>query len=228
MLFVGVDGGGSGCRVVVAGGDGAVLGRAEGGPANPRTVGARLSFTIENFDSEVPRVPNVELVMEFWRNIGIDVSMRPISGELQAERAPANLMDATTWPGGSANDISFPADPAYLVPTFPRWVMIAFTEWARWFQTNGTSGMEPPEEIKELRGWWEEILASPSQERIDELANKILASQAENLWVIGTVRGPPHPVIARANLRNVPERGYWGWPFLWSTSWSPEQFFFDD
>ncbi|MBS3966173.1 MAG: hypothetical protein KGZ60_02805 [Truepera sp.] len=43
-LFVGVDGGGSGCRVVVAGHDGAVLGRAEGGPANPRTVGAEAAW----------------------------------------------------------------------------------------------------------------------------------------------------------------------------------------
>jgi peptide/nickel transport system substrate-binding protein len=193
-----------------------------------RPDGGRLSITIENYDSEVPRVPNVELVMEYWRDIGIDVSMRPISGELQTERAPANLMDATTWPGGSANDTSFPADPAYLLPTFPRWSVIVFTEWARWFQTDGASGFEPPEQIKELEGWWDELMVSPSQERIDALADNILASQAENLWVIGTVSNAPYPIIARNTLHNVPEEGYWGWPFLWSSSWDPEQFFFRD
>ena len=34
MLYLGVDGGGSGCRAVLADAQGTVLARAEGGPAN--------------------------------------------------------------------------------------------------------------------------------------------------------------------------------------------------
>jgi peptide/nickel transport system substrate-binding protein len=190
--------------------------------------GQPITFTIEFFDSETPKAPNVELVMEYWNELGLSVSARPVSGELQTQRAPANLMDATLWHGGRATDIFFPVGAIFYVPITPSWEVVWGTEWARWFQTNGREGMEPPEQIKELRGWWDEMLVSTSQERIDELGDNILASQAENLWLIGTVGEAPHPVIAKNTLGNVPETGYWVWDMLWSASWNPEQFFFRD
>ena len=59
------------------------------------------------------------------------------------------------------------------------------------------------------------------------LGKEILRSQAENLWVIGFVGMPPLPMIVRDNLRNVPERGLWGWDLLWACIYHPEQFFLE-
>lgn len=193
-----------------------------------RSDGQPISFTIEYFDWYMPKRPNVELVAEYWGEVGINVSTRPVSGELQGQRASANLMDATLWHGDKATDVLFPIAAQFFVPIAPAWEVAWGTEWARWFNTEGESGLEPPEQIKELRGWWDEILVSPSQERIDELADKVLASQAENLWVIGTVGSTPHPVIASNSLRNVPEDGYWVWDLLWLTPYNPEQIFFSE
>lgn len=185
-----------------------------------------ITFTIEFFDSETPKSPNVELVAEFWNELGLDVSARAISGELQAQRATGNLMDVSLWHGDKATDILFPIEAHFFVPTRVVWASVWATEWTRWFVTDGQEGIEPPDDIKELRGWWEEALVSPNQERIDELNNNILASQAENLWVIGTIGNAPHPVIARNTLGNVPEFGYWVWDLLWTAAWHPEQIFF--
>ncbi len=42
--YLGVDGGGSGCRAVIASADGRVLGAGTGGPANPRGVGVTVAW----------------------------------------------------------------------------------------------------------------------------------------------------------------------------------------
>lgn len=193
-----------------------------------RPDGQRLSFTVEVVDIAVPTAPNVELVVSHWQDLGIDVTMRLVSGELQTQRATANLMDATVWRGDKASDILFPTNAQFFVPIAPGWEIVWSTEWARWFQTNGNQGLEPPEHIKELRGWWEEMLVEPDEARRLELADNILASQAENLWVIGTIYKAPFVVIARNTLGNVPEEGTWSWDLLWTGSWNPEQFFFRD
>jgi len=192
-----------------------------------RPDGETLTFTIEYADIETPKSPNLELVSQYWQELGIDVRSRSISGELQSQRAPANLMDATLWHGDKATDMYFPRDPEFFLPVSTGWERSMWPAWATWFTSGGESGEEPPEHIKELRGWYDTLLAEPDQEIRDELAHNILASQAENLWVIGTVGQAPQPVIVNNDLRNVPEEGYWLWDTLYTMRYSPEHFWLD-
>jgi len=192
-----------------------------------RPDGEKLTFTIEFVSIEVPRAPNVELVTQHWSEIGIDVNAKQISGELQGQRAPANLMDATIWHGDQATDVLFPIYVNFLVPTNPSWGKTIWPEWARWLNTNGDSGEEPPAEIKELHGWWEKLLKEPDEQKRSELAQKILGMQAENLWAIGTVGNAPVPAIADKDLRNVPKDVIYCWSTYWSCSHNPEQMFFE-
>ncbi len=46
---------------------------------------------------------------------------------------------------------------------------------------------------------------SMDKEETTRLAKEILRSQAENLWVVGTVGFPPSIMVVRKNLRNIPE-----------------------
>ncbi len=62
------------------------------------------------------------------------------------------------------------------------------------------------------------------QDRI-RLGKDLLKSQADNLWVIGTVGLWPAPVVVKNNLRNVPEKGLHGWDVMWTYPYNPEQFF---
>lgn len=192
-----------------------------------RPDGERLMFTIESFPVEVIRIEHIELLAEMWReNIGIDVRVRQISGELAGQRAPANLMDATTWTGGEVLDTLFPMYAHWFTPMSPGWSRTAGVEWARWFQTDGRQGEEPPDHVKELKGWWEDVQVEPDPERRKELAQNILAYQAENLWSIGDIGYIPKPLIFNKNLRNIPETGIWAWATLWTISRDPEQWFF--
>lgn len=188
--------------------------------------GEKFNFTIEYYALETPKQPNVELVTQHWREVGVNVSSKTISGELQSQRASGNLMDSTLWHDGSAVDLNFPIDPRHVVPTWPRWEECTFTEWSRWFQTDGEAGTEPPAEMKEIRGWWEDMMTEPNEEKRIELGKKILAKQAEQLWTIGTIGETPWPLIVSKDMGNFPKEGRWAWGVQWLTSHNPCQLFF--
>ena len=60
-----------------------------------------------------------------------------------------------------------------------------------------------------------------------ELGKLILRSQAENLWTIGTLGLAPQPVVVSNRLRNVPERGYFGWDNRMVLPYHPETWFLE-
>ena len=58
------------------------------------------------------------------------------------------------------------------------------------------------------------------------LGKAILASQADNLWVIGTVGEVPLPMPRSNKLRNFPERGGHDWSIgSWTGPQHPSQFY---
>ena len=54
---------------------------------------------------------------------------------------------------------------------------------------------------------------------------EILRSQAENLWIIGTVGLIPQPCLVSNKLHNVPQVGYSGFDVFWENMYEPVQFF---
>lgn len=192
-----------------------------------RPDGKKLGLTIEYYAIETPKKPNVELVSQYWREVGIDVKVKPISGELAGQRAPANLMDCCLWHGDKATDVLFPTQPQFRVPTSPGWERTIWPAWARWFQTDGKKGEEPPEQIKELHNWYKTMLKEPDLQKRVELGKKILRSEAENLWSIGTIGKSPYPIVLNKNLHNFPENGLWVWDTCWSCTRDPSQIFFE-
>jgi len=189
--------------------------------------GNRFTFTLEYYDAETPKAPTVELVMEHWREIGIDAQSRQISGELQGERATANLMEATLWHGDKLVDVLFGWGATPLVPDVVTWSSSVWIEWSRWVQTGGEQGEEPPQDIMQLVDWHDGFQSATTDEERRSYAVKILEAQAENVYIIGTVGLSPWVVVADQDLRNLPEDVLWAWDTLWSTTRNPEQFFFD-
>jgi len=192
-----------------------------------RPDGKQLAWTIEFFPIETPKVAVTELVVDYWRQIGCNVDFKEISGELDSERYRANLVEMGLWHGDKVTDVLFSTSPQFLVPYNVGWETTWGTEWARWYTTDGKEGEEPPQEIKNLYAWWEEMKTTMDQDKRIELAQNILQSQADNLWCIGTVGCAPKPIICKKNIGNFPEEALHGWDVVWSCYKHPEQFFFE-
>ncbi len=192
-----------------------------------RPDGERLRFTIEFQHAETDKLPNVELVTAYWREVGIDMTMESISGELIWQRGPGNLLDVTVWHGSAESDLLFPAENNFILPIGTYAANINFMEWSRHYLTQGREGEEPPTQVAQLIEWYDQVIVESDPDVRDQLTYNILRSQAENLWAIGTIGEAPYPIIVNNAMRNVPTDGFWGWEAQWTTNRDPEQFFFD-
>jgi len=192
-----------------------------------RPDGKELGWTVEFFPIETPKRATTELVVDYWRAIGCNVQFKEISGELDSQRYTANLVEMGLWHGDKVTDVLFSVSPQFLVPYNVGWETTWGVEWARWYTTDGKEGEEPPEEIKNLFTWWEELKMTVDPDKRVELARNILRSQAENLWVIGVVGCAPKPVIVKNNIGNFVKEGLHGWDVVWTCYTHPESFFFE-
>jgi peptide/nickel transport system substrate-binding protein len=188
--------------------------------------GERLTWTIEYFPVETPKTAITEIVVDFWREIGCDVQSKEITGELDSERYTANLVQMGLWHGDKVTDILFASAPQFLVPYNVGWETTWGVEWARWYTTDGREGVAPPPEVEELYDAYEHLQTEFDEEERLKWGAKILESQAENLWCIGTVGSAPHPIIMKNNVGNFPEEAYHGWDVVWSNYLHPQQFYF--
>ncbi len=189
-----------------------------------RADGKRLSLLVE-FTQQTSGVPMSELLKEYWQAIGIDITLKLLGEQLYGTRSDGNEIQMDIWPGVYSTDVDFPRQQIdFGVPTGVsqiRWGPL----WGRWYASDGKDGEEPPEEVKKNIERYEKILVATDEEELIRLAKEILASQADNLWTIGTVGLAPRLMIVKNYLRNVPERATWEWGYLFLNNYRPEQFF---
>lgn len=185
--------------------------------------GNRISFVLEYWPEEpAEKTPISELVKDYWEAVGIQMSLKPQSRDLNAQRSEANQIEMNMWHGGGVTDASWVST---LNPPLPYPGINWAPEWGEWFYTAGQEGMEPPEDIKALYELGKAFQKEADPEKKLEMGKEIWQMQAENLWFIGTVGMAPYPIIINENLGNVPETGIYSGDLLWMDTYQPETFF---
>ena len=166
----------------------------------------------------------LELIKEYWAKIGIKVTIKQVTEHFNFERMAANEHDLCPWnTDGAAETLARANYPLRLMPPW-HWADIAMggPEWRRWYDTKGKEGEEPPEVIKRIFNLADEWLATSrtEEEKYRKLTNELIALNVKGLYLIGTVRAIPWPVIIRNDVRNAVREGG-----LWEYSTRPEQWF---
>jgi len=186
--------------------------------------GKKMEWTVD-WNHSYFRKP-IELVQRYWREVGLNVTFKERTWEVCLQRVADNKVEIMTWAGntGLVWDYPHPFVPVANAPWFN-----GSPEWAEWLNTDGEKGTEPPKEIKENYQAWRDMMTTADKEERIRLAKKILKSNAENLWVIGTVQQLPLVLfITRNNLRNYPkEVPLADEKVFYIAPWHPEQFFLE-
>ena len=190
--------------------------------------GSKLTITFEYLDFETPKTITMELVREYWREVGIDLRLKSVERRLQSERAQANKMQMTLWHADKVTDLLFPLVPDWFYPHRTGWDIAMWNHWARYYQTDGRLGEEPPPEVKQLQAWGDDLRQAVTDETRTAAAKSLLNAAAENLWTIGTVGQAPHPVVVSNRLKNVTPTGIWGWDNRWTLAYHPSTWYFDE
>jgi peptide/nickel transport system substrate-binding protein len=184
--------------------------------------GQPLTIQWDLFESETPKGPITELVKEYWEAVGIQIEYQSVTRTLLTQRILANEEMMSSWHGDETMDILFHRRPKFFAPLDGDescWGVL----WGRWYNTKGAEGEEPPDEIKALYDSLDNYLATDE----DQYGDFALASNAENVWTIGTIANGPHPLILNNRLQNVSADGNWTWDYLWSIPTWPEQWYFE-
>jgi ABC-type transport system substrate-binding protein len=189
--------------------------------------GNPISFAVEfasGFYSEWSDA--LELVQGYWREVGIDVNVRPIDRSLFYERKEANQHDANVWEGAAGL-----RDDLFLEP---RWYFPFSVEsnyaipWATWFASGGAEGQEPPDAVKEQMDLYDQLNDTTDEAEQDRLFREILNIAREQFYVIGINLYPPGYGIATNRFRNVPEKMLASWIYQPPGITNPEQYFIED
>jgi len=157
-------------------------------------------------------VPVTELVVEYFKAVGIKTTMKVIDNALRAERKNANELQAQVFWTSLPVWHNF---AGFLAGDITSWPL-----WDRWYNTGGKEGEEPPADVKRFLDLVSDSLVVGPEKR-QEVINEYRRLLYENIYFMPTVEKAKYPVIVAKNMGNIPHKG-----FALTVIFSGEQVFF--
>jgi peptide/nickel transport system substrate-binding protein len=145
----------------------------------------------------------LELVDIYWDEVGIDMTIQGISGELLDERRQANDYDATAgWSDGGLATLLTPGQ--FLFPL--GWGSTFAPAWGEWLQPGDFGGEpeEPPADVKRQKELYDQIKATADLDKQVELMNEIIDIAIDRFWTIGISLDTGQFGVVKNNYHNVP------------------------
>jgi peptide/nickel transport system substrate-binding protein len=201
-----------------------------------RPDGQPMTFQLEYLPHEGPKKEVCELVVKHWAAVGLKAEAAGRERNFLMTRLNTMEHDASGWhvdrqleriawenswqgsklgPGGNSG-------------------VTYCNGWKQWLNSAGETGIEPPEEAKQLAAafdeWTAQAMGTPDYVAAAKLTHDLIA---ETLWIIGTLIGP-QPVIVKNDLENVfteavysgEEKFWWGAAnWFWNTTRGDQWFF---
>lgn len=155
-------------------------------------------------------VDALELITEFWREVGVKLFIKPQDRTILRNRAYSGLtvMVATS---GIDNAIPTPLMlPSGLAPV--RQDNMSWPKWGQYWETMGKTGeaVDAPggERLMQLYKNW---LTTADEGEKARIWHEMLMLRADNQWSIGTVAGAIQPIVLREGLKNLPKEALYSW-----------------
>ena len=183
-----------------------VLPERDGDGMRLRSDGERLRFQIEAASGQFAELIDVStLVVNYWREVGLDVVLASEDRALMFERTEANDHDAAVWPGGSGLLDALTSGYMYLPLSASARYGVAWSYW--WNQESGAPAepVEPPEAVKRQFELYDQLSATADADEQIEYMKEILAIAQEEFFAIGISLPAPGYGIVKNSMHNVPQ-----------------------
>ena len=171
----------------------------------------RTAEIIVEVDGEASDVIDaLQLISEFWTDIGIKLFVKPQDRTILRQRAYAGQTVMVASPGLDNAIPTAQMPPSELAPV--RQDHYSWPKWGQFTETQGKSGEKPDlkeaQELASLYQRWSQTADTDEQERI---WSQMLTINADQQFTIGTVTGQLQPIVIARNLKNVPKRAVFSW-----------------
>jgi len=160
--------------------------------------GKPFSILLEIGSLSQDHVPMGELITEYWKDVGVNASIKAGEWSLISERVNANEVQGTgvwahvdIWPSGGWDD--------YLPNN--QWAV----SWNNWYASKGENGLEPPQGVKDLFALHEAFMvAKIGSPESTQAMNGIFKNHIDNVWVFTPVEKSHYPTFVTTRIQNVP------------------------
>ncbi len=172
--------------------------------------GRRLTIIIDTAGESTEESDILELIKDNWREIGVDMFVKPSQREVFRDRIFAGDSIMSVFFGVDNGLATADMSPQEFAPSTQQQLM--WPKWGQYIETGGLNGeaIDLPEALK-LAGLlteWRESKDSATRARIWDDILKIWSDQ---VYSIGTVANIPQPVVVAKGLHNVPDKAVWSW-----------------
>ena len=164
-----------------------------------------------------------ELVVEYWREVGLHFILKPEARalfRLRGENGDTNFF------AYALAETHWVLQPVLYVPFSS--IFRPAPLYGTYIATGGEAGVEPPPEFRRLVGWYRELARTVgNEERKLELGRRILGQWAQECYFIGIVRDQQLWVRSK-RFKNVPDHLVWVYVVMPPGYVGPEQFYIDE
>jgi peptide/nickel transport system substrate-binding protein len=152
-----------------------------------------------------------ELLIGYWKAVGVDVVLNSISNDVFKENKDDNLIEATIYTGEGGAGITAILDPRYYVPG--EYFGLFGNGWQPWLVgAEQAVQVEMPADLQAMRKIYEvDVLGGTTQEAQVAAMKGVLQMAADEFFVIGTARPGEGYQVYHSRLGNQPAQWIAGW-----------------
>lgn len=167
------------------------------------------------------------LIAGWWKDVGVNVITKEITTQLHREQASANNYDIHMGWTDPYEPVIISNIKVMVVPFED--LSPKFKPWLEWLSSNGATGENPPQWVKDLDAIgneWPTVL--PGSERYLELGRELVKIHLDNLIIIGTVGNIPITNVVSNKLGNTPQWGIDNYGYGYSYAYRADQWYFKE
>lgn len=187
---------------------------------NGERITLDMQFATQGIAGEV-----VEMIAQDWAEVGMRTSVKEVTPDEYRSAQSSNQLDFLTWLKGAPVTMHMGSN-AYWVPPFDGYFDLRTGMlWAEWIDSNGESGVEPPDWVKQMGDDINAFqAATPGSDAQAKYGARLAETIVDKMLFIGTVIAPA-PVYHRNALKNVPEFKTWSYEYYRTYPYRPVQWF---
>ncbi|MCP3968896.1 MAG: ABC transporter substrate-binding protein [Rhodobacteraceae bacterium] len=190
---------------------------------NGDAIVLNMQFATQGIGGEV-----VQLVAQNWADVGVQTAVKEVTPDEYRSAQSSNQLDVGMWEKGQPVAIVLGNNELWVPPFENYFGHRTGMLWAEWVDTNGDSGVEPPQWVKDLMADTEAFQsASPGSAEQGEIGARMAKAMTENLLFIGTIEAP-NVIYHRNSLKNVTEFRTQSYEYYRTYPYVAAQWFFDE
>lgn len=188
-----------------------------------RPDGKRLSFTIDTEGSDRYRM--LDAVIQYWRDLGIDVTARNLPRDMFVALRRSNDHHASAWGGDGGLDAM--VIPINYLPMSVESSWFA-TGWANWYlNPDSPDAMTPPAPVQAQLALYDQLKETANKVKQNQLMRDILDISADQFYVMGIALPPNRKGVVAKNFHNVPKMIPAAWSYATPAPTNPSQYYIE-